>query len=296
MELRQLRYFVAVAEELQFARAAQRLNMAQPPLSQQIRKLETELGAELFDRTKRPIALTEAGRVLLHEARPAVQQAEYAFEATQLAARSHTGRLHLGTIGSATFQALPEILRRFRTVFPDVRVTVTELSSPQQLVALREGRISVGFLRPPVDDETLGAQTVVREPFLLALAATHRGTARESLTLADVRDEPFVMLNRSDAPGFFDRIVSMCRNAGFRPKIAQTANQFQTIVALVAAGLGVAIVPASMRRVRIDGVHYRPIADTAVDAEVAVVWRAADVSREVTKLVDVARRYGRAKR
>ncbi|HTJ28575.1 MAG TPA: LysR family transcriptional regulator [Candidatus Limnocylindria bacterium] len=293
MELRHLRHFVAVAEEMHFARAAERLGIAQPPLSQSIRNLEAELGVALFDRSTRPVALTEAGRTLLKEARPILAQAEYALDATRFAGLGSSARLEVGTIGSATFSLLPRLLAAYVAERPDVNLTVTELSSPQQIAALRDGRIHVGLLRPPIDDERIATRTILREPFLVALPPAHRLAAAPRIDLASLRDEPFVFLARTDAPGLYDEMIAMARAAGFRPRIRQHANQFQTIVALVAAGLGVAIVPASMARVTIDGgVVYREIIDETAVAEIAVAWRTNDTAPEVGAFITIAARCG----
>ncbi|HVA35984.1 MAG TPA: LysR family transcriptional regulator [Candidatus Dormibacteraeota bacterium] len=294
-----MRYFLAVAEEQHFGRAAARLHMAQPPLSQAIKRLEQELGVALFDRSSRPIIVTRAGRALLNEIRPVIEQTEYAIESARREGRTAGGRLEVGTVGSAAFLTVPRILRTFREAFPEVHLGVTELTTPRQADALRAGTIDVALLRPPVPDETLTSLVIQREPFLLALPSAHPLALREAqggepIDLREVREEPFVLFERMVSPVFYDRIVGLCRAAGFRPRIEQHANLFPTIVALVAAGLGVAIVPASIRCVQMDGVAFRTIAGDAMGAELAVAWRTGERSPAVLQLVEVARSLGGA--
>ncbi|TAM92766.1 LysR family transcriptional regulator [bacterium] len=289
MELRHLRYFMAVAEERHFGRAAEQLNMAQPPLSQQIRKLESELGVELFHRDRRPIDLTEAGRAFLEEARLTLAQAGHAMETARRAKRGLIGRITVGTVASATYNVLQNVLRTYRERFPDVRLTVRELSSPEQLLALEQRQIHIGFLRPPVTDEHLHVATVAREPFVIALPADHPLAKKKRISLRTLEQESLVLFPRSEAPGFRDQIVNICRSAGFEPRLVQEANQTDTMISLVAAGLGVTLMPASIQRLNLAGVVYRPVAEQTPPAELYAAWRADETSIATLALVEVIR-------
>jgi DNA-binding transcriptional LysR family regulator len=291
LELRHLRYFVAVAEELHFGRAAARLRIAQPPLSQQIRRLETSLGVELLRRTRRRVELTEAGRLLLEGARPLIAQAEALERAMGRAARGDIGRLGVGFVGSVTQDVLPTLLRGFRDRHPEVVVTLSELSTLEQIEALRERRIGAGLLRPPVGDPAVATMPLLEEPLVAALPDFHRLARRRTVSISALADEPFVLIGREVNPAFHDDVVSACRAAGFSPDVVQEAGEMQTIMSVVAAGIGVSLVPASVERLRRegDGVAYRPLRPSSVRLVVALAWRPADADPVVENLVGVAR-------
>ncbi|HYH11959.1 MAG TPA: LysR family transcriptional regulator, partial [Thermomicrobiales bacterium] len=259
VELRQLRYFVAVAEELHFTRAAERLGMAQPPLSQQIRGLERELGVELFRRTKRRVELTEPGRVLLDSARRTLAEAATTVHDVQRAARGEVGRLAVGFVGAAVADVLPRILRHYTDGFPDVELDLRQCSTAEQVDRLRDGALHVGFLRPPIHEPALETQVVARERLLVVVPVRHRLAKRESVDLRELAGERFILFPRSQGPGSHDRIIRLCHEAGFVPEIGQEAVEMQTIVGLVAARLGVSIVPDSVRHLRTEGVRYLPL-------------------------------------
>ena len=258
IELRHLRYFVAVAEELHFGRAALRLGIAQPPLSQQIARLEAMVGYPLFERRPR-VALTEAGKVLLVSARRMLAQAEQGVDAARRAGRGESGVLTVGFAASAMLTALPEVFRSYRGHYPMVELRLRELSTTAQLDALRSGTIDVGFLREPVVDEALVAQPVVREPFVAVLPPGHPLAAHPHLSPSALADEPFVLFPREVAPTLYDQIIALCREVGFAPKQVQEAQEWLTIVSLVDAGLGVSLAPASFEKLRWGGVEYRPL-------------------------------------
>jgi DNA-binding transcriptional LysR family regulator len=292
MELRHLRYFVAVAEELHFGRAAQRLHMAQPPLSQQIKRLEEELGVELLHRTKRRVALTEAGEAFLREASLALSKVEEAAEAARRAGRGETGTLSVGFVGSAAYEVLPGVLKAFRGRYPDVEVRLEELTTAQQVRALGEGRIEVGFVRPPVGEEGLAARTVLREPLVAVLPGDHPLSEQGAVPLGALAEEPFVMSPRRLGPSFYDRIVDACREAGFSPRVVQEAVQMQTIIGIVAAGIGVALVPASERNLARKGVVYKSIRGKRPEVEMAVVWRPEEPSAVLRAFLDAVGEIG----
>lgn len=274
IELRHLRYFLVVAEELHFSRAAERLDIAQPPLSQMIRRLEHELGASLFHRSKRRVSLTDAGVIFQEEAKRTLAQAEQAIASVRRASRGELGRLVVGFIGSATYSVLPPIVRRFREQYPDVDVTLQELSTVQQLQALRDGQLQVGFLRPFALDPLLKSKVVLREPLMAALPEQHRLARHAKVSMRTLANEPFILFPRSLAPEMHDQIIGLCQHARFSPRVAQEAMQLPTIVSLVAAGLGVAVIPASLQNLGRVGVHYCAIRESTPQAELVVAWRA----------------------
>ena len=262
MELRHLRYFVAVAEELHFGRAALRLRMAQPPLSQQIQALEEELGARLFDRNRRKVELTAAGEALLPEARDILARAGDLGRLARAAAGGEAGRLDIAFTGSVPFtEIMPRILRAFRHRFPDVRVSLREMSTGSQIEAMAEGRLDIGFARPSASNLPPGVSSrlILREPLVLALPSDHPLAGRAAVTMAEVAGQGLVMNPRHIGTGLYDKISQLCAAAGFAPRIAVEAHQMSTMIRLVGAGLGLAIVPQTMCRVGFDGIAYAGI-------------------------------------
>jgi DNA-binding transcriptional LysR family regulator len=289
MELRHLRYFVTVAEELHFGRAAQRLQIAQPPLSQQIRQLEEELGVQLFHRTKRSVQLTEAGQLFLEEASQILTRAEQAIQIVQRADRGETGRLTLGFVGSATYSVLPVVLKVFRRRFPEVLVSLYEMTTTQQVQALHEDRIHLGFVRPPIYEQELMIESILKEPFVAVLPEFHRLANETQISLLTLANDPFILFPRYLGSGFYDQIVNMCQQVGFQPQVAQEAIQMQTIISLVAAELGVALVPASVQNLQRVGVVYKALAESTSQVELAMVWRPDKISSVLQKFLEVTR-------
>ncbi|WP_316434267.1 LysR family transcriptional regulator [Leptolyngbya sp. NK1-12] len=287
IELRHLRYFIAVAEELHFGRAAERLHMAQPPLSQQIKQLEAELGFQLFHRTKRSVQLTEAGQVFLAESRKLLHQLEQAIQTGRQVSRGEKGQLVIGFVSSAAYNVLPVILRRFRSQVPAVRLELHEMPTNEQLDWLRDGKIDIGFLRPPVEDKALQVTTIVREPMVVALPENHPLTDASQITLSQLANEGFILFPRPLSPRAYDQIISLCQQAGFSPNVVQEAMQMQTIVSLVAGGIGVSIVPVSLENMQRTGVVYKPLAEPAPCAEIAVAWRQNDHSPSIQRFLEI---------
>lgn len=293
MELRQLRYFVTLADELHFGRAAKRLGLTQPPLSQAILNLERDLGVRLFDRTRRSVALTHAGKAFQEEARQTLARADRAVDHAQRAARGEVGRLAVGFLANTAYTLLPLVLRDFASGFPGVTLDLRELTIPQQLEALRRENIDVGLLRPPVTDADLAAETILEEPFVLALPAAHALCAMRRVPLQRLAGESFVMFPRTAGFVFHDLIMGFCQRAGFAPRVAQEVNQTHAMIGLVSAGLGVALVPASAQKIALAGVEYRSLRESTPLAQVGVAWRRADTSPVVAAFLQVARRAAR---
>jgi len=276
MELRHLRYMIAIAEELHFTRAAERLGIAQPPLSQQIKQLEAEVGTPLFHRSARAVTLTEAGHAFLPHARDAVDEADRAIAAAQRAARGDMGHLRVGFTSSASFNPLvPGIVRRFGELYPDVTVDLAEQATSQLLDALRDERLDVAFLRATASERD-GLETVElpAEELWVALPSRHPLATQKRIDLLQLAGEAFVLYPRANGRLLYDTMVSACRNAGFSPRIAQEAPQMASTVHLVAAGVGVALVPASMCQLHASGVTYVRIAGDVPRAQLWLAWPA----------------------
>lgn len=280
-DLRQLRYFVAVAEELSFTRAALRLHLSQPPLSQQIQALELDLGVRLLERSKRHVALTEPGKVFLDQARQILAKADEARSHVVAAAAGYTGQLRLAYTVSVSFHpAMPQALLRYGQIAPNVGLHLREMYTELQFAALLANQIDVGFVRgQPAhaqDARRLRLTVIDREPLLLAIPSGHSLAGRSSVRLADVADDAFVSQPRELAATLYDRLVKLAGNAGFQPRISQYAQQINGLLALVAAGLGLALVPASLRAVRLAGVNYVQLDDPDAYLLLAVASREND--------------------
>jgi len=281
MELRHLRYFVAVAEELHFGRASARVHVAQPAVSRQIRALEEEIGLSLFERDRRRVVLTAAGAAFLEEARSLLQNVERAVITAHRAARGELGSLRIGYVPAVVHTGLPEIVRAFRKRFSRVDVRLQEMNPAMQVEALLAERIDVGFGRGPINEPTLASKTVFKEPLTAVLPSGHRLGGHKSLGLAMLAKEPFVFQARLRGPGAHDHILAICRKAGFSPQIVQEGS-YTDLLSLVASGAGVAIVPTSLRAIRRAGLLFRPLREKPM-TQIDMVWRedaASPVLRE----------------
>jgi DNA-binding transcriptional LysR family regulator len=293
LELRHLRYFIAVAEELHFGRAAERLGISQPPLSQQIQALEEEIGARLFERTNRRVELTDAGRLFLDESRQVLAQVD---KAVLLARRAHLGELgelKIGFTSSAPFTStIPSSIHAFRKAYPDVHLDLQEMSSRQVLKALLEESLQVGVIRPLALPDAVHWVELFREPLVAVLRADHPLAAgsEDGLAIAALAEEPFVFFPRSYGTGLYDQVIALTRQAGFSPRIAQEASEAMTIIGLVSAGLGVSILPASFRRTRVDGVVYRTLSDPEATTAVWLVRRQNEGSPLALSFIDLVTR------
>jgi DNA-binding transcriptional LysR family regulator len=277
LELRQLRYFVAIAEELHFGRAATRLNMTQPPLSQAIFALEGLLGAPLFERNRRAVALTAAGVALLPHARRLLSQAAELDGVVQRAAAGATGKLVLAFVSSADYSVLPPFLRAYRAAYPQVQITLQEATSDLQLDDLLNGRVDAGLLIPPLPDKAraqLDYLPVLSEPLILAYPADLAALrGKREADLRNLPPLPLIIFPRPISPSLYDAILSVFSAAGITPSIGQEAIQMQTIVSLVSAGMGIALVPQSVGNLRRPGVKYLPLVQATPLVETGLAWR-----------------------
>jgi len=300
LDLRQLRYFVTVAEELHFGRAAQRLAMTQPPLSQQIQALEEEIGVRLFARTRRSVVLTPAGQQWLPEVRRVLADAGALPALAQRFARGEIGSLTLAFVSTADYGILPDLLRHFRARHPEVQLHLREATSDVQFDALIDGTIDAGLvIRPqmPVMPHGLSYLPLVREPLVLAVPDGWRPAGHApgapmpaAIALRDAAHEPLIVFPRRSAPAFYDIITGYYAREGLTPTVAQEAIQMQTIVSLVSAGMGVALVPASLCNLRRTGVSYLALREAGPDIETGLIWRdsAAGVAPVLTSFIDIA--------
>jgi len=298
MELRHLRYFVAVAEEGHVTRAAERLGIQQPPLSQQIRALERELDAQLFHRKPRGVKLTPAGRAFFDEARAILARTEEAIAATRRAAHGESGRIGIGFTSSASFHPfVPRAIRAFREAHPLVALALEESGTVELVAALRSQTIDAAFVRSPVGESTdLFVRPLLEEPMVAALPSGHALSAgAEPLPLAALAGETFVLYRRPVGPGLHDAIIAACDRAGFSPQIGQEAPRMLSTLSLVAAGLGVTVVPASMSRLEAEGVAYRRLDPAAqLIAPLNLAYRRSEISAAVRRFISLAQRSAAA--
>lgn len=281
MELRHLRYFVAVAEELNFTRAAMRLHIGQPPLSQQIQALEEEIGARLFERTKRRVILTEAGRAFLGSAYRILGETEQAIEQVRRIARGEHGELRIGFTASVPFMALlPNLIQRYRQQRPDVTLTLREMFTPDQYRALEMGQMDLGFVRytglaiPPA----IEVREIRRDTLRLVINASHPLADRGSIALEEVRGEGFIIYPRGVGTGLTALLRRLCQAAGFEPRVVQEAGEVTTQIGLVAAGIGVALLPSPLECVHIAGVRYLPLRDSGTIISLGLAIRRGNTS------------------
>lgn len=286
MELRHLRYFVAVAEEMHFGRAAQRLHIVQPALSKQIGALERELGVSLFSRSKRSVAFTPAGAAFYDEAKDVLRRVDRARELTQLTATGALGTLEIGFTSPIIWSVLQSILRRQRESFPGVRLHLQELHSSPQIRMLREGKLNAGFVRASGPDELLEFKPVLHEGIVLALPDNHRLAQEERVDLAELADERFIFVSRSTAPGFFDDCIALCQDYGFSPAVVEEGNTPAALYGMVAAGLGVSLGPESASRIPWSGVTFKRPTREPVVVEFAVAYRRGDDSRTLASFLE----------
>ncbi|WP_421532358.1 LysR family transcriptional regulator [Lelliottia amnigena] len=273
IELRHLRYFIAVAEELHFGRAAARLNISQPPLSQQIQILEQQVAARLLARTNRSVSLTAAGKQFLADSRQVLSLVNDAAARAERLHLGETGELRLGFTSSAPFiSAVSHTLSTFRRHYPDVHIQTREINTREQIVPLNEGSLDLGLMRNTQLPDTLAWEVILREPLMAMIPRDHPLAAQPSVTLAELAQEPFVFFDPHVGTGLYDDILGLMRRYGLSPVITQEVGEAMTIIGLVAAGLGVSILPASFKRVQLNEMRWVAIAEEDAVSEMWLVW------------------------
>ena len=291
MELRHLRYFLAVAEELNFTRAAKRLNIAQPPLTQQIKALEAEMGVALFDRTGYRVELTDAGRSFVPQVARILADVRNAVLIAKRAAVGEVGHVRVGFTESASFNPLvTATFRSFRTAYPEVELSLEESPSTVLANALREGRIDAAFVRPPLrTGEGIALHLIDEEEMVVAVPTSHPLALRTELEITDLAEETFVLYPRTERPGLADTVIAACEKAGFAPKVKQFTPQLSSTINLVAAALGISIVPSSMRGLQPQAVTYKRLRDPKLTALLGIAHRSGESSAPVLRFVETAR-------
>ncbi|MEN9892738.1 MAG: hypothetical protein RLY78_3033 [Pseudomonadota bacterium] len=294
MDLRQMRYFLALAEERHFGRAAERLHITQPPLTRQIRALEDDLGTPLFVRTPKGVTLTEAGQALLAEVPNLLSLAQRARDRAQRAGAGLTGQIDIGIFGSGVLEVIPRLLARFHAERPEVRLVLHNLSKAEQLEALRERRISVGFNRLLPADDDLVIETVQREPLHLAVPADHPLAARAQVPLSALHGVPLILYPKMPVPGLAQRVLQALAREGAEPRVEFEVEEVLTAVALVAGGFGVCVTTASSAHLRLPGVVWRPLDSAHLhDIELSCVWRRGDANPVLQAFLEVVRAHAR---
>jgi DNA-binding transcriptional LysR family regulator len=296
IELRHYAHFVALAEELHFARAAERRGISQPALSQQIRALEDTLGASLFSRSNRHLELTEVGKVFYAQAIAVLRQADAAQYAIVAAAEGKAGRVAIAYVASAALSGvLPSIVYQYRQTRPEIELTFHEMDMEEQLAAVSKGQCDVGFIRPPIRDlpDNLTLFDVLREPVVVALRSNHRCAGLASIDLADLREDMFICVHRKEGIGFYDITMSVCRAAGFVPQVEVMSPQMSIVISMVAAGFGVAIVPASTQTFVPPDVVFRPLKNNDVTSALSMIHCYNNHSPAVQMFAKIARAWVR---
>jgi len=273
MELRHLRYFTVLAEELHFGRAARRLSISQPPLSVAIRQLEESVGARLFERNSKAVRLTPAGDALRLSAQTLLRQAEEAALEARDVSKGSAGRLRIGFVGAMLYRGLPQALTAFQAAHPAVRVSLSELNSGQQITELLHDRMDAGFVHTSRMPEELEQVLLLSEPFMVCMPASHRLARRRTVGLASLRDQPFVLFSREASPDYHERILSICAGAGFRPEVRHEVRHWLSVVSLVSQGMGVALVPSALQHAALRGAVFRPLEEEVAGSDAYCVWR-----------------------
>ena len=279
--LRAMEQFIAVAEELHFHRAAERLNMSQPPLTSAIRKLEETIGVTLIERGNRVLGLTPAGETFLEEAREILRQADHAITTTIDVAAGKTGVLRLGYVGSALYGRLPDVIRKFRSSHPNVRLELREATTAAQVAALRDGTLDIGVLIPPlINAEDVEQILFDHDRLCIALPKDHPLNKKLDLTLTDLADEPFILWPMVEGRSFHLQVIRLCASAGFVPMVTQEAYGMHAVLSLVSVGAGVSVVPQSMNGFRADQIHYYPLSASKAAFELVLSYRSLSPSAQ----------------
>ena len=290
LELRHLKYFVTVADELHFGRAAERLGISQPPLSQQIHALETRLGAKLFERKGRGIVLSGAGSALLPRARAILTQTERAAESVARSQRGELGELHLGLMSSGPFTVVvPRVLARFRERLPDVRLLIHEMATVQQIEALEQGLIDVGVIRPEALPHGIKAMELFKDSLTVVMHASNPLAAKQGpVDIAELANEDFIFYQRHLGIRLYDEVIALCTRAGFSPRILYEVRELPTIIGLISGGFGVAVLPGSVQRMMVENVVYRPVKNMQAATAVWAIYRDDANDPMVHAFLDIA--------
>ncbi len=292
MDLRHLKSFLIVAEELNIGRAAMRLHISQPPLTRQIQQLEEELGATLLIRTNRGVELTEAGLLLVEEARNILALTEQAAERTHKAGQGKLGRIDVGIFGSGIFGVLPKILLAFREAYPEVNIVLHNMNKREQIDALRQRRLTVGFNRLLPDEPDIAVELIVKEKLYLAINSKQALSKKKEIPWAEIGNHPLVLFPSGARPSFIDWVLDLCRADGIKPWVAQEVGDAVNGVALVASGFGICIVPESATNMKLPGVVYRPlIRNPPPEVDLSCLYRASDDSPILHSFLAIARTF-----
>lgn len=295
MELRHLKYFAVLAEELNFNRAAARLHISQPPLTRQIQQLEEEVGARLLSRNTRGVELTAAGRALLEDAQRILGLVKVAKERTGKAGRGQIGRLDVGIFGSAILNHIPRLLLEFRNRYPEVEIALHAQTKTEQVAALRERRLTVGFNRHVPVEPDIVVETVYLEPLVIAVNRKHPLARHKAIRIADIVDEPLILYPRNTRNSFADDVMALIRKEGGQPRVVQEVTDVVTAIALVASGFGLCVTPAAASSLKLRGVVYRPIKATPPPIiELACLYRRDDESPILAAFLDITRKFSPA--
>lgn len=290
MEFRHLRYFMALADEGNFGRAARRAHISQPPLTRQIRQLEEEFGTRLFERTPKGVELTEAGRLFREEAMKILALAQLAAEKTRMAARGELGRLDVGIFGSAVLNVIPRLILEFRRRYPAVEVHLHNMTRPEQIEALQEGRLTVGFVRVFPDAPAMAVETVLKERLMVAINRDNDLSRHREIALRAFVDQPLILFPSSPRPSLGDHIVALCNREGFTPRVVQEVEDVVTSIALVSSGFGICVVPECATSLRLPRVVYRPLKGSE-QIELACAFRPDDRSPILQAFLEVVRQF-----
>lgn len=282
-----MEYFIAVAEELHFGRAAKRLNISQPPLSQQIKQLERSMGVTLFKRTKHKVEITNAGRTFLEEAYAIMSSIDSAVNKTRKAEKGESGELVLGFSSNSMYDVLPEILKQFYQSYPSINIIVKQMSTSEQVQALNEQKIQIGLLCPPIDKTNLFIKDIHEQNFISVIPENHfLDDGRSIVNVRDLNKLPFIMTPRSIGPGYYDSVINICFESGFSPNIIQEAADLHTCISLVSTGMGVSLVPASLKQYQKKGVVFKNI-DTIKNTRIALAWKQDNTSNVLNHFLDI---------
>ncbi|RTL49435.1 MAG: LysR family transcriptional regulator [Rhodocyclaceae bacterium] len=292
MEFRQLKYFTVLAEELNYGRAAAKLHISQPPLTRQIQQMEEELGVQLFLRTPKGVELTAAGQLFLEDAVNVMALMQRATERTQLAGSGHLGRIDVGIFGSAMLNVIPRLLLTFRNLYPNVDMALHNMNKTQQIEALREKRLTIGFNRIIPESDDMVIERVLTERILVAVNRSHKFAYLREIPLPDIANQPLIVFPKIARPSFADDVIALCRAEGFHPNIVQEVEDVVTGVALVSSGFGISMVPESGANLKLPGVVYRPLKKTpSPSIDLSCVYRKNDQSPILQAFLDIIRAY-----